>query len=207
MTKIIATSDLHGARPDIGECDILILAGDVVGHPTNAGYNRFFEWLADIPARDIVLIAGNHDNMLLYDHPDSSKYHTLFNETVVINGISIFGSPYSKPFNNWNFMPNDDVRFDAYMMMPDNLDILVTHGPQHMILDRSNYGEILGDRVLGDVIRARRPYMHVFGHIHEGYGYSRASNIHSFNVAYTGDYFDMTNKPVEIVLDNNKKLK
>jgi Icc-related predicted phosphoesterase len=205
--KIIATSDLHGAQPDIKPCDLLIIAGDTVGRPTAVEYNRFYKWVAEQPAKDVVIVGGNHDSDLLYTHPSAKKYHLLFNETVTIGGISIFGSPYSKPFNNWNFMPSDDVRFDAYMMMPYKVHILVTHGPEYMILDMARYNDYCGDRVLAKVMNAKIPYIHIFGHIHEGFGYTNITGVHSYNVSYLDGRYEKTRQPVEINLDSNGKIK
>ena len=47
----------------------------------------------------------------------------------------------------------------------------------------------------------------IFGHIHESYGYTNVTGVHSYNVSYTGSNFRETNNPVEIILDNKGKLK
>lgn len=49
--------------------------------------------------------------------------------------------------------------------------MLITHGPPRMILDRVDDGSFTGCAQLRDAIAHRvKPRLHVFGHIHEGYG-------------------------------------
>jgi Icc-related predicted phosphoesterase len=48
--------------------------------------------------------------------------------------------------------------------------VLVTHGPPHGILDRTDDGEHVGCEELTAAVARVRPKLHVFGHIHEGYG-------------------------------------
>lgn len=69
--KIIATSDLHGILPEIPECDLLLIAGDISpDHDHNRQYQRtwfnerFKPWLKSVPAKHIVGIGGNHDFVL-----------------------------------------------------------------------------------------------------------------------------------------------
>jgi hypothetical protein len=68
--RIICTADLHGQLPDIPECDLLLIAGDVCPvedhDPTyqRKWSTKFRLWLADeqrVQAERIVWIAGNHD--------------------------------------------------------------------------------------------------------------------------------------------------
>lgn len=62
--------------------------------------------------------------------------------------------------------------------IPDNanLDIIMTHGPPKYRLDQrrlktgGTQGAALGCRHLFRAVRRARPKLHVFGHVHEGYG-------------------------------------
>lgn len=97
--------------------------------------------------------------------------------------FSIYVSPYTPTFNNWAFAysPNED-RFNAPNQVandgitsiatnpiPDNVDIIMTHGPPHGILDYCPQGSV-GCPNLLEAVRRVKPLMHCFGHIHEGYG-------------------------------------
>src|SRR5690606_28258558 len=52
--------------------------------------------------------------------------------------------------------------------IPNNVDILVTHGPPFGVLDKTYYdNKNVGCEILMQKIQMVRPVLHVFGHIHE----------------------------------------
>jgi Icc-related predicted phosphoesterase len=210
--KIIATSDLHGAMPNIPSCDILLIGGDTVAQESRIARHRFNTWLADtkaVKAKNIVLIAGNHDGPEFYLKQYQAKgkrIHYLFNESVEVEGITIFGTPYTNPFQHWNFMPDDKTRKAAFDKIPKDVKILLSHGPEWMVQDTNKFGVHCGDKVLAKAITEKTPYMHVYGHIHEGYGYTNLTGTHSYNVSYVDGNYHETRKLVEIVLDKNGKI-
>ena len=56
-------------------------------------------------------------------------------------------------------------------MIPNNIDILITHGPPKGILGTCSDGFDAGCSDLSYEIWNRvKPKVHLFGHIHEGYG-------------------------------------
>ena len=57
-------------------------------------------------------------------------------------------------------------------MIPDSTDVLITHGPPIGVLDLSVYDNISCgcDNLLDAVTNRVKPRLHIFGHIHEGYG-------------------------------------
>jgi hypothetical protein len=56
-------------------------------------------------------------------------------------------------------------------MIPDDTDVLITHGPPHGVLDAAMDGFLCGCEELLDAVTTRvKPRLHIFGHIHEGYG-------------------------------------
>src|SRR5262249_21134781 len=74
--KIVAVADLPGTLPDTPDCDLLLLGGDLC--PLRDHSLRFQQewlagpfarWLAELPARHIIGVAGNHD-FLLEQRPD-----------------------------------------------------------------------------------------------------------------------------------------
>ena len=50
------------------------------------------------------------------------------------------------------------------------MDVLITHGPPFGILDRTAAGLPQGCLELAEVVALLAPAVHLFGHIHEGYG-------------------------------------
>lgn len=81
-------------------------------------------------------------------------------------------SPWQPEFCAWAFnleRDSDEIRA-VWEKIPDDTDILITHGPPHGILDLTLRNNHTGCRALLDRVRAIRPKLHVFGHIHEAYG-------------------------------------
>lgn len=96
--------------------------------------------------------------------------------------FTIHVSPYTPAFRNWAFAyAHHEDRFNAPHQVapatksiatnpiPDDVDIVMTHGPPHGILDWCAQGNV-GCPNLLQAIRRAKPTMHCFGHIHEGHG-------------------------------------
>lgn len=211
--KITFLSDTHNLhnQVQIEPCDILIHAGDF----TNMGYRKehdsFVEWFEKQPAEYKILIGGNHDlhlNMSPYKkentvfNTDEFKEHGIIyleDELISIEGINIYGSPWTPKFGDWAFMmPRETIGY-MWDMIPDDVDILVTHGPPYGILDQP-WGdqEHVGCKSLLDKIMKVRPLYSVFGHIHSGYGAKLFNDIRFLNVSICGEDYKAQNKPVTI---------
>ena len=96
--------------------------------------------------------------------------------------FSIYVSPYTPAFCDWAFAyAHKEDRFNeshqvspgvisiATNPIPQNVDIVMTHGPPKGILDSCSQGNVGCENIL-QVIRKVKPMMHCFGHIHEGNG-------------------------------------
>jgi Icc-related predicted phosphoesterase len=46
----------------------------------------------------------------------------------------------------------------------------VTHAPPSGVIDRTWSGEHIGSRAVAVVVRERKPWFHLFGHVHESRG-------------------------------------
>ena len=86
---------------------------------------------------------------------------------VCANGrrLRIYGSPFSPRHGSWAFQyPRaQDVWAGA---VPEDIDVLITHGPPRAHLDLMTMGCV---HLLREIWRTR-PRLHVFGHVHEGAG-------------------------------------
>ena len=60
--------------------------------------------------------------------------------------------------------------FVAPCPVPDEVDVIVTHGPPMGLLDKTKGGENVGCEHLRRAVEKVKPRMHVFGHIHEAWG-------------------------------------
>lgn len=100
-----------------------------------------------------------------------SACHYLENESVEINGLKIWGSPYSpwiSPTYSWGFQYDADDMEKVWKHVPNGMDIIVTHGPAFGHGDRSYTGKLCGCDFLRAEIYRVKPQYHLFGHIHEG---------------------------------------
>ena len=59
----------------------------------------------------------------------------LIHERITIEGLNIFGSPYTPTYGNWSFMKAREKIGRVWEVLPSGLDILITHGPPKGILD------------------------------------------------------------------------
>ena len=90
-------------------------------------------------------------------------------------GLKIFGSPYIVPCGSWAFGLQDEDRKAKWDSIPGDTEILVTHNPPRNILDGfpslpPDDERRFGCPLLVDTVKRVKPKLHVFGHVHEGYG-------------------------------------
>lgn len=180
--KFVCVSDTHNRldRIDFPPGDVLIHAGDLTGRGSLDEIERGIKELAKLDYRYKILIAGNHDfgfeqqpkavqQILTKQGPDIIY---LLDQAVTIEGIKIYGSPWQPWFHNWAFNVERGQEIKKkWDLIPDDIDILITHGPPHGFRDLTAWGIHAGCEELLRVVRERvRPRYHIFGHIHEGYG-------------------------------------
>ena len=80
-------------------------------------------------------------------------------------------SPDQLPFYDWAFnLPRGKALAKVWAKIPDDTDVLITHGPPYGILDKTERGEHCGCQDLLERIKVIQLKLHIFGHIHEGYG-------------------------------------
>ncbi len=196
--KIVCISDTHErlGNMEVPEGDLLIHAGDWTHNGSPTSTLIFLTQLAEISQRfaKTVFIAGNHDRMP-YKEPklfremlgqvDLHNASYLENESVEWEGHVIYGSPWTPEFGNWYFTYNKHhgPEFDYLEEIPDNVDILVTHGPPQGILDQTWRGEEVGCPHLRDAVYQKNPKIHVFGHIHEARGFEVHNGTVFMNVS------------------------
>ena len=160
--------------------DMVIHSGDC-SNPRDPYTNEpevrdFIHWFKSLPIKHKIYVAGNHDTSIekkLITKQYFQDYNIIYleDDLVEIEGVMIYGNPYTPMFGQWAFM-KDRVKLDRYWKnaIPSSLDILVTHGPPKGILDKSynrdNYLECCGDKSLLNKVMEVQPAYHLFGHIH-----------------------------------------
>jgi len=221
--KIVLFSDTHGKEQELtlpsDGIDIAIFAGDA-GTYKNPHQNirsvlNFIDWYASVPnIKHKIWIAGNHCTSIeagLVDAKTLSKEKELIyieDETVIIEGLKIFGSPWTPLFYNWAFNAErgEDIKKHWELIEPET-DIIISHGPVQGVLDRCMDGSTPGCSDLLEKVREIKPICFVSGHIHEAYGHELVDEIHYFNVSVLNHRYKMTNKPFVFEVDENKNLK
>jgi len=231
--KIVFFSDPHGWHDDftLPEVDIAICAGDITLSGLRTQTASFMEWFDKQPVTHKVMIAGNHDYWFDKNHPKSINYKLeddshldvipegiiyLEDSSVTIEGIKIWGSPTTPWFGNWAFNKVPEELEAYWDQIPDDADIIVTHGPcADTILDlciRDDHRA--GCPSLQKRISEIRPKVCAFGHIHEGYGIDdkyiaggedvKVTKL--INCSVLNHKYYLTNDPVVIDWDEMCKL-
>lgn len=172
----VSTQDLNDLLPG---GPILVHSGDVSGRGTEREIRLFLDWFSSQPYTHKILIAGNHDFFFEVAKPEVvqellAEYPgiTYLNDSgVTIEGIKFWGSPVTPFFHNWAFNRYDNEIGAHWDLIPEGIDVLITHGPPHGILDKTiREGWSVGCKRLRDKIYEIKPKVHAFGHIHEGMG-------------------------------------
>lgn len=180
MTRIVLISDTHGQhdRLEVPDGDILIHAGDISHFGELEDVEAFDAWLAELPHRHKIMIAGNHDFAFERRAAEAEaliEHATYLRDAgVTVEGLEIWGSPWTPEFFQWAFMlPRGEELAAKWAQIPESTDVLVTHGPPAGILDRTHTGKEAGCEALRERVAELRPALHVFGHIHEARGTDR----------------------------------
>ncbi|MCC6461480.1 MAG: metallophosphatase domain-containing protein [Saprospiraceae bacterium] len=203
--KFVFISDTHlkHEQVELPPGDVLVHAGDFSRRGTPEEAAAFLHWFAQQPFRHKILVAGNHDFIAERDPglfrallPEGVLY--LENSGIEIEGIRLWGSPITPWFFDWAFNRQRGAEIRRYWeAIPEQTDVLITHGPPYGLLD-----EVLRDpRPVGcrDLLRRVqeiRPRVHVFGHIHEGYGQRLENGTLFINASLLDVRYQVVNPPV-----------
>jgi hypothetical protein len=118
--------------------------------------------------------------------------------------VKIYGSPWQPEFCSWAFnLPRNGEELESkWAAIPDDTDILITHGPAHGYLDRVvGRWDNLGCEKLTEAIKIKKPKIHVCGHIHSGYGYIFDGDTHYINASVLDEQYHYTQKPLTVDWD------
>jgi len=232
IVLISDTHSRHDALGSLPHGDVLLHAGDFTRTrpSTPQEYTQFVDWFASQPHQHKVLISGNRDGFM--DTTTSTKYQpqSVFwmkqvqdyvknNRSFVyledstyklkvstncdakVPCINIFGSPwtgiYGKPGKA--FQIQRELLKDKWRLIPDHTHILITHMPPHGLRDGRNSGS----KSLLDKVKRVQPSIHVFGHIHEGYGVQEKNGTMFVNAASVRSGSKSMNPPIVLEYDSS----
>ena len=156
LLQISDTHNRHNELTNLPEADIIIHCGDFTEQGTEKETLDFLNWFLELPHMHKIFVTGNHDLCLwdaegIEDLPEN--IHFLQDRGCEIEGIKFFGLAYNH----------------SEELIPDGIDVLVTHEPPVMILDESS-GTHWGNAPLRNHVFQVKPKYHLFGHAHDAFG-------------------------------------
>ena len=209
--KLVIISDTHCTQPAVPDGDVLIHCGDHTYRGTYREAMPAFEWLNNLPHRHKIVIAGNHElgwepennarAMYVKDRVLEACPNLTYLEDsdIVIDGVKFWGSPYQPQFYNWAFQKARGAELQRHWaQIPDDTDVLITHGPPKGFGDMNLRDERFGDEDLLARVLTVKPDIHCYGHAHHGYGQWFHEGIHFINAAILNEQYMVANAPVEV---------
>ncbi len=213
MPRIVCISDTHNCNGqiDVPDGDILIHSGDATITGTVEEIKLFNVWFSSLPHKHKIFVAGNHD--WLFER-NNELARTLLDTKIIylqdseceIEGLKIYGSPWQPRFYDWafNLMRGPELA-EKWKLIPNDIDILITHGPPNCILDEvpREWGidytgcEELRKRV-DEIAWFGKLKLHIFGHIHCGYGIRKVDGITFVNASNCDEQYHPTQPPIVI---------
>jgi len=201
--KIVCISDTHSLHRDLSipDGDILIHAGDLTRYGSFEDLYDFNKYLGSLPHSHKIVIAGNHDFCFESEPQTCAALLTnctyLQDQAVTIHGIKFYGSPWQPWFYNWAFNLHRGAEIkEKWDLIPQDTDVLITHGPPYGRGDKTFYNELVGCQDLLLAVKRIRPKLHVFGHIHEGAGISGTTHTTFINASSCNLQYKPVNPPV-----------
>lgn len=220
--------------------DTLLIAGDVFEMNRKIkNMVNFFNFIQDeYGVKNIIMTPGNHDHNIfeayLEDHPEdtgeSRRYDyipriykdemkekcnldILIDESITLDGIKIFGSPWSPHFLNWAFMKPEGALTYQYERIPTDTDILLSHTPpwvKDSDIDAVKWPGLdyhkCGSVALASAIKHYQPQYMFCGHIHSGdHNLLEIGKTKCYNVSYLGEDYEPHYPVFTFELNEHKK--
>ena len=183
--KILHITDTHGYHHEMNlnldGVDVLVHTGDATHH-RNSFFNEkeffdFLDWFSSLPVPNKIYVAGNHDSFIFENNKEARKQfylhgiHYLNKNEVVIDGVKFYGDPIMPKFGDWCFMTDRGKLNKHWEMIPEDVNVLLTHTPPKGVLDLSedrkhNLERCGCSALMKRVNKLKQLKLHCFGHIH-----------------------------------------
>ena len=177
--KFVAISDTHGCHRQLNlpKGDVLLHAGDVCDQGNVEQVEDFLNWLNELDFQYKIIIRGNHDIDLksktsLLDFEMPKGITQLNNSGITIENIPIWGVPHPIVWGS-----------EDWQSIPTNTRILMTHRPPFSVLDQPPLSPSTGSKRLMNQVKIVEPEIHLYGHIHAGYGQKRVGKTLFINAS------------------------
>jgi Icc-related predicted phosphoesterase len=209
--RIVCLSDTHNCNEqiDVPDGDLLIHSGDATIQGTIEEVKEFLAWFSSLPHKHKIFVAGNHDWLYETNNKFARLLTANFNiiylqdSSTEIGGLKIYGSPWQPRFFDWafNLMRGEELA-EKWKLIPNDTDILITHGPPNGILDevpRKYWVENTGCEELikkVEELSKQKLKLHIFGHIHCGYGTVEKFGVKFVNASNCDEAYEPSNPPI-----------
>ena len=183
--RLVCISDTHTQQPtSFPPGDVLIHAGDLSNDGSVDEIQDQIDWLSSLPYAHIIAICGNHDS---YFDPRSrresdegkrvefGKVHYLQHSSIKLSfpkqgdrELIFYGAPQIPQCGGGDFAFQYRREDDAWTgTIPMDTDVLITHtSPRHHL----DLPHGMGCQYLLKETWRIKPKLHIFGHVHAGYG-------------------------------------
>ena len=222
--RIVAISDTHGLHAEISlpPGDVLVHSGDITQCGEPDAIQDFVSWFGAQHFKHKIFIAGNHDFWAeqepakMQHLADEASVHYLCGSGVTLEGVHFWGSPQTPRFMDWAFMLADNqAALNHWRQVPDTTDVLITHGPPHGVLDEldltNNFVDSaaeqrrVGCTELINRVQQITPSLHIFGHIHEGFGTQQVGKTRFLNASQLDNRYRLANLPLSVELSESSQ--
>jgi len=193
--RLALLSDTHGFCPEIPPgADAVIHAGDIAwDRRVIENYtDDIYPW-AERVAVPIYATFGNHDFLardgkIPTGQPTNLQF--LIDQAQTINGVKFWFSPWSHLFGSWAYMLKEKGLAERYALIPDDTEIIVSHGPPKNFGDEAMDGKRVGSVSLVErAMQLPKLKLIITGHIHEARGDYKMGRIRVMNVSYLDEYY------------------
>ena len=209
IVHVVCISDLHNHTIPLPPGDLLLVAGDITMSGTRKQVRDMLQYLSEhrhLYTNGIVLIAGNHDFLFQNDPLVAEQMCKDMGITYLcesgceIAGFKIWGSPYVPRIGDWAFGYDPYMEPRIWKRIPEDTDILMTHGAPMGVLDSvTDCWHIGSDGLLSEILTRQHVIkLHVFGHVHEGYGIATFPGTRFVNACICDEEYEPNRVPWEV---------
>ena len=179
--RVVMISDTHGMhrQVDVPAGDLLIHAGDFTRFGRESDLTDFNAWLGELPHEHKIVVNGNHEHNAAWKAatPQRLSNATSFlrNQAVSVplgpkNDLQVYGTDFFWPMKTKN---------PYYDLVPEDVDILVCHGPVKGYVDGDS-----GCEELRRLVERVKPRLVISGHIHGAHGVVPNANVGGAQVTF-----------------------
>lgn len=208
--KLCCISDTHCQLSTVREkilnvdADLLAFCGDMTYSGSLQEVIKEMRILGELSYRfkqGVIVIPGNHDRLsesepsLFASIAQENGLIYMHEKSVTIGGLHFYGSGWTPEFCNWAWGYPRELGQQIWENIPDDTEVLLTHGPYKGILDNGGLGCYDLRQRVGHLPKLR---LHVFGHMHSSYGEVVQAGVRFVNASICNERYEPVNSPVVI---------